>query len=84
MPFATKSYDNGIPYTQTFDNSGGSGGNLPLYVGIAEPGTSKSSPYWKIYKLTYDGNDAVTDIQWASGNTNMDKTWNNRANYTYS
>lgn len=78
------SYDYGNPFTQTFDNSGGSNGQLVLYAGRAFPGSSKASAVWQIYKLTYDSNDSVIDIQWADGNSDFDNIWNNRAGLTYS
>lgn len=85
MPsFATRSMDYGSPHTQKFDNSGGAAGNLVLYAGRADPGATSSEAKWQIYKLTYDGNDNVTDIKWASGDLLFNKIWDNRASYIYS
>lgn len=80
---SVSSYDFGSPFTQTFDNSGGSSLKLPLYIGKSYPGALKSDAFWQIYKLTYDTNDTVTDIQWAGGNTNFVNVWNSRASLTY-
>lgn len=80
----TASYDHGVPYTQAFDNTGGSTSKLTLYVGKAQPGSAKSSAVWQIYKLTYDANDNVTDIQWANGALDFNNVWNDRATFTYS
>ncbi len=84
MPFATKNYDYGTPFTQVFDNTGGSMGNLVLYAGKADPGASQASAKWQIYKVTYDANDSISGIAWAGGNTNFDKIWASRTTYAYS
>lgn len=85
MPFATKSYDDGIPYTQLFDYVSGSD---PIYVGAADPGVATSAAKWKIYKLTYatlaDSSNGVVSIKWANKSTMFDQIWDNRASYTYS
>jgi len=57
--------------------------NQPEYIGEAVPGTAKGSLLWRIKKLTYTGNYA-TDVQWASGDANFDKEWDERAGYAYS
>jgi len=54
-----------------------------IYIGEALPGTAKSAEGWRIKKLTYDGN-YIIDVQWASGNSLMDKKWTLRADYVYS
>ena len=59
------------------------GNGLPIYVGWAAPGTAKTAASWQIQKLTYSGT-VMTDVQWASGNADFDKIWNNRASYSYS
>lgn len=58
--------------------------NNPIYIGDAVPGTLTSTSVWRIKKLTYDASNNPTDIQWADGNTNFDKIYDNRATYTYS
>lgn len=77
MAFATKSYDNGIPYTQKFDYDGA--GNV-IYIGWTDRGHATSDASWKIQKLTYSGSN-VTDIQWAS--SDFDKVWDDRTSLIY-
>jgi len=59
-----------------------SGAN-PVYVGEAKPGIATDEKGWRIKKITYDG-DNPTQIDWAEGNRNFDKIWDNRATYSYS
>lgn len=54
------------------------------YIGFALPGTPQGSPKWMIKKLTYDGSNRVTDIQFANGILAFDQVWTNRASLTYS
>jgi len=56
----------------------------PIYIGFAKPGTAKSVSHWQIFKLTYDSDDNITDLQWADGDEKFNKVWNNRATYSYS
>ena len=77
----TKIYDD---ETTAIENSAGPDSCLPLYIGKTYPGKGKAEPFWKICKLTYDANGSVTDVQWASGNTEYDKVWNSRSSYVYS
>jgi YD repeat-containing protein len=67
-------------YTQKMENN--ASGNV-VYFGEAEPGTATSASGWRIRKFTYDGNGAITDIQWADNETGFVKSWDNRASYTY-
>lgn len=59
------------------------GTNL-IYTGSAAPGTAVSAAAWAIRKLTYDGSNNPTDVQWASGSAVANKVWNDRASYSYS
>jgi len=79
MPFATKSYDNGSPYTQKLEYSGG----LVVYIGWTDPGQPTSAARWKIQKLTYSA-DGVTDVKWANGVPTFTNIWDNRTSYVYS
>ena len=54
-----------------------------IYIGYAEPGSSKAVARWQIRKLTYDGM-LVVDIQFAGGSAEFNKVWNDRASYDYS
>ena len=51
------------------------------YIGIASPGTATTESRWAIQKVTNDGTTSVS--RWANGNANFDKTWSDRASYTY-
>ncbi len=55
----------------------------PEYIGYARPNTAESAAAWQIKKLTYDANNDVTAIDFAGGNNEYDKVWDNRASYTY-
>jgi YD repeat-containing protein len=57
--------------------------NLAIYVGEAQPGTSKGSPNWRIMKLDYDANNNLILKRFADGSKNFNKIWDNRATYTY-
>lgn len=52
------------------------------YVGVAQPGTATSAASWQIKRILVSG--AVTQIQFASGNSLFDKIWDNRASLSYS
>lgn len=52
------------------------------YEGYALPGTLNTTPAWKIKRIVVAGN--VTTTTYASGNSNFDKIWDDRATYTYS
>ena len=54
------------------------------YIGTAAPGSLTSESVWKIINLTYDVNDNIETVVYASGNRKFDKIWDNRASYTYS
>lgn len=57
--------------------------NNPIYVGETIPGSATSSAVWRIKKITYDVNNNPTDVQWADGNTNFDKSYDHRKDGTY-
>ena len=54
------------------------------YVGEAVPGTTKGQSIWRIKRIYEFGADGDLDILWANGTADFDKTWNDRATYTYS
>lgn len=60
------------------------GASLPEYIGYAVPGTNSGTELWQIRKLGYDANNAATSVLYASGNVAFDKSWTNKATYTYS
>jgi hypothetical protein len=53
-----------------------------VYKGFAAPGSLTSTAVWAIQKIT-SSSDVVT-TQWAGGNQNFDKIWNNRKTLQYS
>jgi len=59
-------------------------GTNAIYIGECTTGTATSSIGWRIKKLTYDGNNLVTDVKWAGGSPNFNSEWDERASYTYS
>lgn len=60
------------------------GSNNPIYIGSALQGSAKSAGAWQIRKLTYDGSNNVTDIQFANGSDAFNAIWNDRASLSYS
>lgn len=59
------------------------GNSNPIYIGIAAPGTLDGASYWQLRKLTFDGNNNVTAIQYADGNSSFNKIWDSRSDGTY-
>jgi len=59
-------------------------GNNPLYIGRANPGVASSLAAWQIKKLTFDANNNVTAMEFASGINDYNKVWDDRAGYSYS
>ncbi len=58
-------------------------GTVPIYIGKAKPGTGEDELGWRIMKLTYDGNDNITAINFASSSNGYAFEWDERASYTY-
>lgn len=69
------------PYTTAIDYDGS--GN-PIYIGYTLQGNGKASPFWQIRKLTYDGSNNLTDVQYASGSQAYEALWTARAGLAYS
>ena len=57
------------------------GTNL-IYKGEAIPGSSISSPVWRIKKTTIAGDNDISD-QWADGNADFDNIWSDRLTLSY-
>lgn len=53
-----------------------------LYRGEALPGTQTNEPEWRIRRLTIASDCDVTE-EWANGNANFDKVWDDRLSLTY-
>ena len=68
------------PLTTIYDFAGG---NFPIYVGEATPGSLTSSAVWRIQKRTYTSNK-LTKIEWAEGDARFKKIWDDRASLSYS
>lgn len=65
-------------YTRLIDTDGSF-----KYVGEANPGTDTSTASWRIKRVEWtDGDD--WEILWANGTSSFDKTWDDRASYSYS
>jgi hypothetical protein len=55
----------------------------PIYIGMAKIGTSTSDPLWQIRKLTFDGSNNVTAIEYAGGTNSFNSIWDSRSDGTY-
>ncbi len=51
------------------------------YIGEAPVGASPSSPVWRISRIKVVGTETI--IQFATGNTNWNSVWDDRASLTY-
>jgi hypothetical protein len=56
--------------------------DLVIYKGEAAVGSADSSASWRIWRLTFNVDGDVTE-EWASGNANFDKVWDDRALLSY-
>lgn len=52
-----------------------------IYRGFATPGSPTANPVWAIQKVI--NNNGIISHQWAAGNKNFDKVWNNRATLNF-
>lgn len=71
-----------LRYIQKIDYSGG----VPIYIGLAVPGTSEDTAGWHIRKNTYEGYN-ITEVLFASGTSSFVNKWSgttiNRTTYPY-
>lgn len=58
-------------------------GSNAIYIGTARPGTATSSDKWVIQKITYDGSNNVTQVDFANSSAEPQFIWDDRASYTY-
>lgn len=58
-------------------------GSAIVYAGFAPPGASESDALWVVKKYSYDGSDNLVKITFAGGSKAFDKTWSDRAGYSY-
>ena len=70
-----------VPYTIAIDWVGGP---TPQYIGYTLQGNAKSAAAWQIRKLTFDGINNPTDVQFANGSPAFNAIWDNRASLSYS
>lgn len=54
-----------------------------IYTGEAVPGTSSAGSTWRIVKTVFDASGNPTGKLWANGSSSFDKTWTDRATYSY-
>ena len=54
-----------------------------LYRGEADPGKLDSESAWRIRRITIGSDNDVTE-EWANGDANYNKIWDNRLSYAYS
>jgi len=59
------------------------GGTLPIYIGYAMPGTATSALGWRIVKITYDGSENITAIDFAESSNGFAFEYDERTSYTY-
>ena len=52
--------------------------NVPIYVGLAAPGTAVDAANWQLKQINYHTNSLVSGVLFGSGNTNFDKKWTER------
>lgn len=58
------------------------GGDNPVYIGLAAPGSLTSEAKWQVRKLTYDGTNP-TVIKYANGSSSFNQIYDDRASLTY-
>ena len=84
---ATYSRDQGVEMQVSYV-AAGNGVGLEEYLGYAFPGqaasgTELTAAIWQIYRLTYDSSNRVSTRCWANRSDAYDKTWADRASYSY-
>lgn len=67
-----------VKYTKLIDKDG-----TVTYIGEAEPNSAEGDTVWRIYRVD-ETNDPDIEIKWADGAATFDKSWTNRASYSYS
>lgn len=60
------------------------GGTNPIYIGLAAPGSTTSSPVWQIRKFTYDGSGNLLSVLYAGGTAAYTSVYDDRASLSYS
>lgn len=57
--------------------------NNPIYIGLADIGSSTAAAVWQIKKASYDVSNNFTGMTWADSNNLFDNIWDNRTGLTY-
>lgn len=52
-----------------------------IYRGEAIPGSNESDPVWRIWRITFAGEDVLE--HWADGTAEFNKKWSDRVVYSY-
>jgi len=55
-----------------------------VYVGEAYPGSSETSPVWRIRRVDNTGGSDHSIVLYADGNTYFDNVWSSRETLSYS
>ena len=63
------------------------GTNL-IFAGFARPGSAEGELVWQIRKLTYDGSNNLTKVEWplnsiGAVSSDYEFSWSDRASYIY-
>lgn len=61
-----------------------SGTSLVEYLAEASPGTQADSPFWRVRKFTYDGDDNLIQVQYANGSDEFNNAADSMSTLTYS
>jgi len=56
-------------------------GEVVIYKGEASPGTSETAAFWRIHRLTINGDDVSEE--WADGDSSFNNVWADRLTLTY-
>lgn len=54
-----------------------------IYIGEANPGVQDNQALWRIKRIVFTPPDDDGETRWASGNSNLDKVWNDHLILTY-
>ena len=83
MPIRISNADDDMDHL--YDYTGSPGNGLPIYEGIAQPGTPTNRAAWKVKKYTYDSSTPpqAIKIQFAVITPLNTAIYDNRASLTY-
>lgn len=55
-----------------------------VYIGLAKAGTAEDEEEWQIKRMSYDGDDNLIAVEFASGVISFTHVWDDRTTYAYS